>query len=60
MKVYFDNAATTPMDPKVVDAMMPFYTNVYGNPSSTHAHGRVARSGIEKARKHTFRFWHFS
>lgn len=51
MKVYFDNAATTPVDPKVVETMMPYLTEVYGNPSSTHAHGRIAKSALEKGRK---------
>ncbi len=51
MKVYLDNAATTAIDPEVVEAMMPYLTDLYGNPSSTHSHGRVVRAGIEKARK---------
>jgi cysteine desulfurase len=51
MKVYLDNAATTKLDPKVLEAMMPFLTEEYGNPSSIHAHGRKTRSAIEAARK---------
>jgi len=51
MKVYFDNAATTPIAPEVFGAMKPFMTDFFGNPSSIHAHGRQARSGIERARK---------
>jgi len=51
MKVYLDNAATTAIDPEVLDAMMPFLQKNYGNPSSTHAHGREVRSAIEYARK---------
>lgn len=51
MRIYFDNAATTPVDPQVVEAMMPFLTEIYGNPSSTHAHGRMAKSALEKGRK---------
>ncbi|MEQ8519780.1 MAG: cysteine desulfurase family protein [Cytophagales bacterium] len=51
MKVYLDNAATTPIDPQVVEAMMPYLTETYGNPSSTHAHGRMAKSALEKGRK---------
>lgn len=50
-KIYFDNAATTPLHPEVVEAMIPVMSGVYGNPSSTHALGRVARTEIEKARK---------
>lgn len=48
---YFDNAATTAMDERVLEAMMPFFTHNYGNPSSTHSHGRNARVELEKARK---------
>ena len=51
MNVYFDNAATTPMDPEVIDVMHDVMKNVYGNPSSTHEAGRAAKVLIEKARK---------
>ncbi len=51
MKVYLDNAATTPLAPEVLDAMMPFLQEQYGNPSSIHGFGRVTRAAIEKARK---------
>ena len=51
MRVYLDNAATTPLDPEVFEAMKPFMLEDYGNPSSTHAHGRKVRSAIESARK---------
>lgn len=51
MRVYFDNAATTPLDPEVFEAMRPFMLEDFGNPSSTHAHGRKVRSAIESARK---------
>jgi cysteine desulfurase len=51
MKVYFDNAATTVMDDRVIEAMLPFMKNHYGNPSSVHSHGREVRSAIEKSRK---------
>lgn len=51
MKVYFDNAATTPLDPEVLEAMLPYMKEHYGNPSSIHSFGRVTRAGIEKARK---------
>jgi len=51
MRVYLDNAATTPLDPEVFEAMKPYLLDFYGNPSSTHAHGREARSALEKARK---------
>lgn len=49
--IYFDNAATTPIDPRVVDAMIPILKENYGNPSSIHTHGRISRSIIERARK---------
>ncbi len=49
--VYFDNAATTPLDPEVLEAMLPFLTQHYGNPSSLHGPGRQVRAAIENARK---------
>ncbi len=51
MKVYLDNAATTPLDPQVYEAMQPYLKDGFGNPSSTHAYGRVSKSAIEAARK---------
>src|SRR5579859_1512404 len=51
MKVYLDNAATTPLDPEVFEAMKPFMLEDFGNPSSTHSHGRKVRAAIESARK---------
>ncbi|MFC3879653.1 cysteine desulfurase family protein [Algoriphagus namhaensis] len=51
MKVYLDNAATTAMDDRVIEAMLPFMKNHFGNPSSVHSHGREVRNAIEKARK---------
>ncbi|MBL7878087.1 MAG: cysteine desulfurase [Cyclobacteriaceae bacterium] len=51
MKIYLDNAATTPLDPEVFDAMKPFLLEDFGNPSSTHSHGRKVRAAIESARK---------
>src|SRR5688572_22019825 len=51
MKVYLDNAATTPLDAEVFEAMKPFMLEDFGNPSSTHAHGRTVKSAIESARK---------
>ena len=49
--VYLDNAATTRLDPDVLDAMLPLMTEQFGNPSSIHSHGRTVRTAIEKARK---------
>lgn len=51
MRIYLDNAATTPLDPTVIAAMTEALTNLYGNPSSIHADGRNARAAIEEARK---------
>ena len=51
MKVFFDNAGTTPLDPAVFEEMRPFFENFYGNPSSIHSHGREVRSAVERARK---------
>ncbi len=51
MNVYFDNAATTAMDERVIEAMLPFMKSHFGNPSSVHSHGREVRTAIEKARK---------
>jgi len=51
MYAYFDNAATTPLDPEVLDAMLPFLSQHYGNPSSLHGPGRQVRAAIENARK---------
>lgn len=51
MRIYLDNAATTPLDPEVFEAMRPFMLEDFGNPSSTHAHGRKVRAAIESSRK---------
>jgi len=51
MRIYFDNAATTSLDPAVLDAMMPFLTEKFGNPSSIYSYGRETRMAIEQARK---------
>ena len=51
MKVYFDNAATTPIRKEVIDLMSQSLETSFGNPSSTHAYGRSAKSALETARK---------
>lgn len=51
MKVYFDNAATTPIDEEVFEAMKPYMLQHFGNPSSIHSHGREVRTAIERSRK---------
>ena len=50
MNVYLDNSATTKVDQKVVDAMLPYFTEKYGNPSSLHSKGCEAREAVELAR----------
>ncbi|NNC95941.1 MAG: cysteine desulfurase [Chitinophagales bacterium] len=56
MKVYLDNAATTPIDKEVLDAMMPYFTEHYGNPSSIHSYGRKCKAAIEESRKKVANF----
>lgn len=51
MAIYFDNSATTRVDPKVVEAMVPFFSELYGNVSSIHSIGRQVRPYEEQARK---------
>lgn len=51
MSIYLDNAATTPMHPEVIKEITQMMQEEYGNPSSTHSHGRVVRTRIEEARK---------
>ena len=50
-KIYFDNAATTSLDPAVLEAMMPYLTEKFGNPSSIYSYGRESKIAIEGARK---------
>ncbi len=50
-RVYLDHAATTPVSRPVLDVMMPFFENIYGNASSVYGTGREARKAIEKARR---------
>jgi cysteine desulfurase len=50
-RIYFDNAATTTLDPAVLEAMMPYLTEKFGNPSSIYSYGRESRMAIEQARK---------
>lgn len=49
MPIYLDHAATTPLRREVLDAMLPYLTESFGNPSSAHAYGRVARAALDEA-----------
>jgi cysteine desulfurase len=49
-RIYLDYAATTPMHPEVVKAMLPYFTDAFGNPSSIHSYGQEAKGAIEEAR----------
>lgn len=50
-RIYLDNAATTALDPEVLEAMMPYFTEKFGNPSSIYSYGRETKMAIENARK---------
>ncbi|MEO6546517.1 MAG: cysteine desulfurase family protein [Ferruginibacter sp.] len=50
-RIYFDNAATTSLDPLVLEAMMPYLTEKFGNPSSIYSYGRETRMAVEQSRK---------
>ena len=50
-RIYLDHAATTPLDPEVFEAMLPYLTDHYGNASSVHALGRTARFAVEDSRE---------
>ena len=51
MRVYADNAATTRMSQVTIDAMLPYFTEVYGNPSSLHSIGQEAKEALDAARE---------
>jgi cysteine desulfurase len=55
--IYFDYNATTPLDPQVREAMLPFLDGVFGNPSSVHQAGRQARAALDEARDRVARVW---
>ena len=52
MRVYADNAATTKVSKTALEAMLPYYTEIYGNPSSLHSFGQEAKEALENAREH--------
>ena len=49
-RIYLDYAATTPTHPEVVKAMLPYFTDAFGNPSSIHFYGQEAKGAMEEAR----------
>jgi cysteine desulfurase len=49
--IYLDYSATTPVDPRVLDAMVPYFTGAFGNPSSIHRYGQAAEAAVESARE---------
>ena len=55
-RIYFDNAATTSLDPQVLEAMMPYLTEKFGNPSSIYSYGRESRLAIENAGNRLLKF----
>lgn len=57
-RIYLDNAATTPIDPSVIEAMISIMKDHYGNPSSTHGHGRKAKNIIEECRSQIAKWLH--
>lgn len=58
MKVYLDNGATTPLDPQVLSAMMPYFKDSFGNPMSVHQFGAKALAGVDTAREQIANFLH--
>jgi len=59
-RVYLDHNASTPVHPEVLAEMLPYFGEVYGNPSSIHAFGREAREGVDQARERVARFLNVS
>jgi cysteine desulfurase len=57
-KIFMDHASTTKVDPEVIQAMLPYFSQIYGNASSIHSFGREARDAAEKARKHVANIIH--
>ncbi len=55
MPIYLDHAATTPLRPEVLEAMLPYLSDAFGNPSSAHSFGRVARAALDEAHERVAR-----
>src|SRR3989304_4691726 len=51
--IYLDYNATTPIDPKVLEAMLPYLKEHFGNPSSSHSYGKMAKEAVNRAREQT-------
>ena len=51
MPLYLDSASTTPVDPRVIEAMLPYFSEIFGNASSNHIYGKQAKNAIEVARE---------
>src|SRR5688572_6912173 len=49
--IYLDHSATTPVDPRVLEAMLPYFSEIYGNPSSMHDYARQSEKAVEQARQ---------
>ena len=54
--IYFDHSATTPVDKAVLKAMLPYFSQTYGNPSSLHSFGQRALAGVTRAREQVAEF----
>ena len=59
-KIYLDHSATTPLDPRVVESMLPFFGAIFGNPSSIHSDGQEAREALDLARQQVADLFHAS
>lgn len=59
-KIYFDNSATTPVDPRVLEAMLPYLKDEFGNPGSIHSFGQKALSAVDEARDKLAKFFNCS
>ena len=57
-RIYFDNAATMPVDKRVLRAMVPYFLKYYGNPSSIHKDGLRARIAVNRARNNLAKYLH--